>query len=84
MEYKLSQLELEEIREYRKELKQYIEKIPDELVYPYFDIMPMTDQEYAHICRDLIEGGYYTLLARFSERKNGFRTAREPGAEKSL
>lgn len=62
MEYKLSQLELEEIREYRKELKQYIEKIPDELVYPYFDIMPMTDQEYAHICRDLIEGGYYTLF----------------------
>lgn len=76
----MSRLELEEIREYRRELREYIEKIPDDLVYPYFDIMPMTEQEYARICRDLAEGGYYTLLARFSERRNGFRAAREEEA----
>lgn len=77
MEDRLNRLEREEIREYRRELREYIEKIPDELVYPYFDIMPMTDKEYDRICRDLAEGGYYTLLARFAERRNGVRAARE-------
>ena len=71
MEDILRELEQEEIAEYKKELRQYLDEIPDQVFYQYFDIMPMSNEDYDFICRD---------LARFSERHNGVRRRREESA----
>lgn len=65
----LQELEQEEIREYKQELKAYLELIPDHLFYQYFGIYPMTLESYEEIRRDLVEHRFYCLLARFSDRK---------------
>lgn len=82
MEDILKELEQEEIAEYKKELRQYLDEIPDQVFYQYFDIMPMSDEDYDRICRDLAQRHYYCLLARFCERHNGVRRQREKTAEK--
>lgn len=63
----LKQLEQEEIAVYKKELRQYLDEIPDQYFYEFFNIRDMTDQIYDGISRDLMIRGYYALLARFSE-----------------
>lgn len=65
----LQELEQEEIMEYKQELKEYLEVIPDHLFYQYFGIYPMTLTSYEEIRRDLVEHRFYCLLARFSDRK---------------
>lgn len=67
----LRELEQEEIAEYKKELRRYLDEIPDELFYQYFGIFPMTEGEYDRICQDLAKKKYYCLLARFLERGRG-------------
>ena len=61
------QLEQEEIMDYKKELKQYLDEIPDQYFYEFFHIRSMTDPVYDGISQDLMSRGYYALLARFSE-----------------
>lgn len=80
MEDILRELEQEEIAEHKKELRQYLDEIPDQVFYQYFDIMPMSNEDYDFICRDLARRHYYCLLARFSERHNGVRRRREESA----
>ena len=79
----LKELEQEEIREYKKELRQYLDEIPDALFYQYFEIMPMSHETYERICKDLAERKHYCLLARFLERRNGVRDSRKETVEKS-
>ena len=57
----------QEIMDYKKELKQYLDEIPDQYFYEFFHIRSMTDPVYDGISRDLMSRGYYALLARFSE-----------------
>ena len=42
----LEQLEQEEIMDYKKELKQYLDEIPDQYFYEFFHIRSMTDPVY--------------------------------------
>lgn len=65
----LNELEQEEIREYKQELKAYLELIPDHLFYQYFGIYPMTKEGYEEIRRELVKYRFCCLLARFSDRK---------------
>ena len=51
----------------QKELKQYLDEIPDQYFYEFFHIRSMTDPVYDGISQDLMSRGYYALLARFSE-----------------
>ena len=69
MNHILKELEQEEIGGYKRELKEYLDLIPDHLFYQYFGIYPMTMESYEEIRRQLVEYGFYCLLARFSDRK---------------
>ena len=50
----LEQLEQEEIMDYKKELKQYLDEIPDQYFYEFFHIRSMTDPVYDGISQDLM------------------------------
>ncbi|MBS6953738.1 MAG: hypothetical protein LUH04_07550 [Clostridium sp.] len=69
----LEQLEQEEITVYKKELRQYLDEIPDQYFYEFFNIRSMTDPIYDGISRDLMTRGYYALLARFSEHHKNLK-----------
>lgn len=69
MDHILQELEQEEISEYKRELREFLDLIPDHLFYQYFGIYPMTMVSYEEIRRQLIEHRLYCLLARFSDRK---------------
>ncbi len=69
MNHILEDLEQEEIRDYKRELKEYLDIIPDHLFYQYFGIYPMSAKSYEEIRQQLIDYRFYCLLARFSDRK---------------
>lgn len=82
MDDMLNKLMQEEISEYKKELRQYLEEIPDSLFYQYFEILPMSEGDYEQLRQDLLRRKYYCLLARFLERRNGVRESRKRNSGK--